>query len=118
MKSKEEKEKMIEAMQELLDSLDSKTTKKLSESIKDTIQNNPTLSKKYEEFINQEMCTVKYTRDHTEVIWKGCFEPEKKMAVVDIASHLLNNLKIKDKAFAIAMIIANLDMDDKENDED
>ncbi len=114
MKSKEEKEKMIEAMQELLDSLDGETTKKLSDSIKDTIENNPTLSKKYEEFLNQEMCTIKYTRANTEVIWKGCFEPEKKMAAVDIISHLLNNLKTKDKAFVIAMVIANLDMDDED----
>ena len=38
MKSKEEKEKMIEAMQELIDNLDSETTKKLSDSIKNTIE--------------------------------------------------------------------------------
>ena len=118
MKNKEEKEKMIEAMQELLDKLDSATTRKLSDSLRDTIENNPTLSKKYEEFMNQEMCTIKYTRAHTELIWKGCFEPEKKMASVDIISHLLADLKPKDKAFVLGMVIANLDMDDEEDDED
>lgn len=118
MKSKEEKEKMIEAMQELLDKLDSKTTKRLSESIQDTIENNPILSKKYEEFMNRDMCTIRYTRAHTEIIWKSCLEPEKKMAAVDIISHLLTNLKSKDKILVLRMIITNLDMNNEEDDED
>lgn len=115
---KEEKEKMIEAMQELIDNLDSETTKKLSDSIKNTIENNPILSKKYKEFINQEMCTIKYTREHTEVIWKKCFTSEKKMAAVDIISHLLNTLRPEDRAFTVAMVIASMDMDDIEDDKD
>lgn len=118
MKNKEEKEKMLEAMEELINNLDSETTKKLSESIKNTIESNTTLNKKYKEFMNQEMCTIKYTRDHTELSWKKCFASEKKMAAVDIISHLLDSLRPKDRAFVIAMIISNVDIDDEENNED